>query len=291
MMRLWIIIFAMQYMKFNDFIKKDFLLRLTLFGCVVLLYFCGVTENRILHRPDGTIRNSMGFYHPNSFGCHVMILCLEYFYLQKYPKGKKNVIIDSVIFIVATLIVSICADSKSSMAVILILFMFNIFYPIIEKVFKNHKNIVKILTYSFFVLAFITFCCWAIYQVSSGLGAKIDGLLNRRVYWISEFASRYDILFFGNKVVTAQTSGIDNSYFHILIKYGTGIFTMLALGITKCLSIAYQKKNIKMFLIFLLLILYGFMESYFFRVMANPFLIYLSVVLFQETIKPKVKMK
>ena len=76
---LCLVLLASRNIDFEDFIFKDFYFKFCLIMFVLLMHFAGLTNDYIVYRNIDSVRSSMGFSHPNTFGFYLMILCFDLF--------------------------------------------------------------------------------------------------------------------------------------------------------------------------------------------------------------------
>lgn len=278
--KLFLIIYSARNLNFDECVKKDFKIKLLLFISVVALHFLGLTNDYIMIRSDGTIRNSMGFSHPNIFGIYILMLCLEYVYIHDFKSNKTQYFI----LVVLIFIVNYFANSRASMLVMLLMLLTCIFKKTIFYLLENKKWIKKIATNSFLILSIFTLFLTVLYQQGSDVGIEINKLTSNRISSISQFYNKYGLHLFGSKLTLVSTEVatltrkqayiLDNSYANLIIQYGVLIYIIIGIFFKKSFNKMYNDKNYSLMLVFILLLIYGIMENSILKISYNFFLIY-----------------
>ncbi|MBR1416415.1 MAG: hypothetical protein IJ572_01185 [Bacilli bacterium] len=287
--RLIFIILSSRNVNFNDFIKKDFYLKIVMIILVVLLHYIGLTNDYVMYRSDGTIRNSMGFNHPNVFGFHLMIICFEYFYLE-YKKNNRIKWYNYLFLLVIGIIVDYFSDSRSSILAMAIFALLIIFMNSF-KTFKSKKITRKTCTNLFIILAIFTLIFTFLYRQNNDIAIFIDKLTSKRLYYNNLFYTNYGFSMFGQEVITISTEKarqlnkvalvLDNSYIHLLVRYGIALFITYALLFKKALKNTIDNNKI-LFLIMITLLIFGLSESNILFIEMCPFLLYFKTIIFKE---------
>ncbi len=268
-LKLVLLILAFKDLDFDRFIKKDFYFKISIIILLAILYFLGLTDNNLVYR-EGILRNSFGFKHPNNLGLYLMMICLDYYYMHKNNSIIKPVLLS----IIVCLLIYKFIDSRTTFIVIIgatILI-------IINKILKNrvvNNRIVKFVSKNLFLILLIVSIVFVyLYQRGINFTYTLNRLLTGRIYLNSLFLSQYPINFLGHDILTNEKLILDSSYFNILLKYGLICILFFYQVFNHTIKSAYKNKNYIMVIIFIVLLFYGFSESFLYKVSANAFLLY-----------------
>ncbi len=288
-LRFIFVILASKNVEFKKIVKNDMLVRIALMIIVVLCHYAGITNDYILYRSDETIRNSMGFSHPNIFSFHLLMITLEFFYL-KYTNNRRNKLSDYLLLIVVLIIMNVCSDSRSSM---LALFVFGILFFFRDAIYKyssKHKSILFIFGFLFIGFTIVSILCTIFYSPSNSFLYSLDKITSYRLYYSNYFYNTYGFSLLGQKVVTISTeyamlNGVnalvlDNVYIQLLVRYGVLVYSIFAIMFIKSSYYAFKERNMYMFIIIIVLVLFGLMESQILIIETCPFLIYFNNVVY-----------
>ena len=285
------VILASKRIDFNKLIKNDMIVKILLVSIIVILHYLGMTNDYVIYRIDGTMRNSMGFSHPNIFGFHLMIIGLEYFYV-KYINHKKVSLFDYVLLFTLLYIIDICSDSRSSILAIILFAILFLFRNGLKRKCDNNKVIFSILEYFFIILTVISLVSTIIYNNANEIFYNINKITSNRIFYNNYFYYKYGISLFGQQIITigteiARLNGInalvlDNVYIQLLIRYGLFMYLTFAYLFTKSIKYAYKNNDFYIFLILLVLITFGLMETSLIIIDVCPFLIYFSKIIYND---------
>lgn len=270
---------SLKKISFTDFIYKDFKIKLFLTVFVLIMYFLNFTDPYITHRIDGTIRNSLGFSHPNYLAAILLCLTLECFFLFY----KKHKVLTNLIYICNILIIYFITDSRTTVFVLLFFYILLYIFKIIKANYSG-KNIKLIFTNLFLILMISSLFLTILYINNNEFTLKIDSLLSGRLYWNSVFYNRYPINLFGYDIQIVGTRLAKNSNFDMLvldngylnILYFYGIFGVLFYYyiFKKIIKQSLEEENIIISLIIVTFLIYGITENTFYKFVINPFIFY-----------------
>lgn len=274
---------------FENFVKKDFVIKLVISIFVMGLYFLGLTENIKLYEDNGIIRYSLGFGHPNTLGFLAMILGLELLYICR--NKNKNIALIFCFFIIV--FIDKIPYSRTS-SVILALSIFLVFINDFSKnkilKFKVSK---KIICSSFIILLFIALFLVYLYEKQGDLGNILNEMFSGRLEWAQKYLTYYQINLFGNYVYIPNEltllNGqyylcVDNAYIYILLSFGITTIFLFTILYNKLFKKLYNKEEYMLIIIILVLLTSGLMETNIFRYNFNPFLILFSTLFWNNEI-------
>ncbi len=287
-LKLFLVIYSSKSLDFNDFIKKDLYVKLIFFIIVIILHFNGLTVDYIMYRSDGTMRNSMGFSHPNIFGLYIFMFCMELVYLKR----NKLKLYDYAIVICLLLVIYNYSDSRASIVSLVLLIILLLTKNFLIKYVFSRKVTKFFVQNSFLIFTIITYIATILYSNNYGIGKIMNTITSNRISSICYFLDNYGINLFGKKLYLVSTEKsvllnikayiLDNCYFNLLIKHGAIIFLIIFLITRKMFEKLYHSKKFSLIIIFLVLLVYGLMENSIFKITYTPFLLYFGNVLYSK---------
>ena len=274
-------IIASKNINIKKFIKYDLKIKIIISSLIIFLYNIGLAENVIRYRLDGTIRNSLGFGHPNVLGAIIFSIIVDIICL-KYKKLKiKDYIFILTLFILST----IACDSRAAQLGTIILIVLSMIFPYIE----NKKNIINWATIIPFVLFFLTYTLVVLYPKNIQLINNINEIFSSRIRLAYEFYDYYGINLFGHFFLQKETWKeqyylyvLDISYMTILIKFG--IIALMSTLISFSLSIkkAINNSDYGIAIAIISIMFYGLMENYAYMIGYNAILVYISYLIYER---------
>lgn len=270
-LKLIMLLITFKEIDFDKFIKTDCFLKIGLLLFVVLAFFLGFTNNILVYR-EGILRNAFGFSHPNKIGLYLMMISLESYYIMR----NKKIIIPFILSIIISSVIFLFIDSRTTLLIIIL----NIIFICLNKIFKNkilEKKIIEIVVKNLFlILTIITLILAHKFSFNNSFLVKLNQLLSYRISYNHYFLTNYGINIFGNFVETSKYLILDSSYLNIILRFGYILFFCLYFLFYKSFKDMYKKKNYILLIIFVLLLFYGFSESFLYKVSTNAFLLYFS---------------
>ena len=186
----------------------------------------GLIENVIRYRPDGTVRYSMGFVHPNSFGVAMLMACTS---LSVLRFGKHPAPSIAALVLAALLSISVADSRTPAVLAVLQICMLIVFHVV--KTERGcaawRKVFLAIIFGSLGVSLFFMF----FYTPADPLFVALDTLLNGRfelahayyelgsISLLGNDYSSYPPIFYGVDGTVSQFV-VDNAYCHIVLRYG-----------------------------------------------------------------------
>ncbi|MGU8962048.1 hypothetical protein ACV3V5_12755 [Clostridium perfringens] len=283
------ILFA-KNIDFDKLLKSVFSIRLITFFVVMLLSMIGVLSNgnafRISENGEIIKRYSLGFVHPNITYLNFFILVALYLYLKYENLTIKNYIF---IFISAVALFKITDSRTGFITVILSIFISILFKN--KNIFKNRlfrKVIMTIPLICGIISVIISFN----YTKNNKLFYTINKMLTGRLELGKRFFDIYGINLFGQKVVEGSNLNgsylrIDSGYISLIIVYGLLIFLIYLILQTKLLKIYIKNDKIKEIMLIILFSVYGLTEVYVYNVFINISLLFLSDLLYKNSVNNK----
>ena len=275
------LLFYMQGIDFNSFIKKDMYFRIIAIILVLLAYKLGLTDNYYALRENGLVRSSMGFSHPNSFGIYIMCICADYIYLKL---GKLK-LYDYIIFSILIYIISIYSNSRTSQIAILMLLIFCIIINKFKFDFTKSKTAKMFILGLPFLLILISLYLGMNFEYNSKF-SSLNKILSGRLSYANYYLNHYSFNLFGNNLLTTSNLInqdkpliLDNSYLTLLLKFGVVSTIIFICIIEKIMIDGFRKENKTLILIMIVLLITSFSENYLFQYQTNVFLLYFATSL------------
>lgn len=246
----------------------------------------GLIENRIDIRTDGTMRNPMGFDHPNSFGAALLTLCVSLAPLFNV-KGRLFLSLIGIAFSIAA---SEVADSRTAaICLILIALTLPIFDWMGSK--KRGNNLGKVLLITMLVITVVSIAYMIFFDGSRPLDATLDKALSGRlrlghVYYNDHMPGLLGYDFHDG--TPYYTNGkeynfvVDNLYMHVFLRYGI-LAGLLLFGSLIALSIKMIQEKYCGIVLFGLGIfaIYGAAETLGCRIESNFYILSLWTLLYK----------
>lgn len=287
----FLLIIAFKDINFKKFIKYDFILKI-LFSLIVITFSkFGISENYVILRADGTIRQSLGFSHPNALAAYWLSIMCDYTYLY----FNKSIGVKLIVCAILTLIIGNITDSRT--VIICIVFMCLLF---LMKKYLNKKIIKKVIVTLPILLFSLSLYSGIMYN-SSNLIKNIDIVLSKRIYYTEQFISKYDIKLLGQEIETVSTlesralnippSILDNSYIILLLKFGLLVLIMFLVLLALKIKESYKYNDIKLVIVLLIFIISGVFEAWLIKVNYNPFILAFSTLIYGLKNKKDMKIE
>lgn len=286
--------FSLRGISFNRVIKIDLLVRATGFMMVIFMNLIGLIDSQIAYSNRGYLRTSLGFNHANTLSLIILILCFEWIYLRFYKLKFTEYLFFSFIVYMLYFI----TNSLTSIIGIVCLLSFNIIARIVKKINIGYTPLstililvlpLSMLTSLFLSMHYSSLDSWIV---------KLNELSTGRIASMSSFYLEYGISLFGKPLElistdAAEQSGVsaqvlDNGYMRLLLRFGI-VITIIFLGMLLKLNYRMLKhKNFAIASCLSAFFITGLMESSFYRMEYNVFLI---AIVYVFANKPDVELR
>ena len=275
-MILFFFIFAMKNIDFEKLLKYDIKMKIMLLLLNIVFISLGLLENIITYRDNGSIRQTLGFASPNSFGGLVMSICFEWVYLR-----RKNINgLTYLILILTTIGLEFLCNSRTPEICIILLI-------VVIFVYKRKIYLKKVLPYLPIVLTIISLFLVYLYGKQNPIALRLDNILTTRLLCAYNFFQLYDINLFGNMFTSTgiwlgYVNTLDNAYLYLLLNQGIVLYIFVIF-----VNIALFKNAIKdndriLAAILMVYCFYAFMERGTYFVTFNIFLLYTKDIFFKK---------
>lgn len=250
------------------------------FISIIMLRFLNFIPDRVLIR-EGILRNSLGFWHPNTTG--LVLLSIFLLSLLLFSKYKYSIII---VFNVANVTLYEFTNSRTAFLLIFFASFLIIIEPVMGRLKINLFKFRYFIPIVFVLLMIMSYTLSYLYILGNPFIHELSQLLSNRISLGSSFVQEYDASFFGRviqynspnfstqEVIGFQYRVLDNVYLKYYLNYG--IFSILFLlfyliAISRRLADKYLVSWNMYLLIFLI---YGLIEQSAFNFPTNFFLIF-----------------
>lgn len=277
--QLLLILLVSKNIDINKFIKNIFFIQLFMFCTVILFHMMGMTTDVIKYREDGSIRNSLGFSHPNRLGNYIFIMILEYIYIRKAKLKLYNYLIIGLVLITTNYF----SDSRATLYSMIVTLIIIYIYNIAGKRILTNKFSKIIIINSFLILSILSFSLCYFYRNGNEMAERINEVLSNRILLMNRELENKTIKPYGYELnsIENETIVIDNAYGNIVIMYGWVINIFFLLLFTINFIELYKRENYSMIIVLFGYLIYSMFETHIFKVPFNPFLITFSQVIYQ----------
>ena len=255
---------------------------LTVFSC----YAGFITNYTMTEAGARSVRNSMGFTHPNRLGQRFAEICIAYWYL--HVKEQRGRVI--ALCLVSLLYVNLVSNSRTSCIVFVVLILSAIIWPIFS---RNPRSSVCICGITAALVVASSFYLMAFFDASNNITAYLNELLSTRLKLMHICYQYASPSLLGNDYTGAPVLGhtlsthseihfwVDNAYAHLLLLYGivaTALFLFLVFMVyRRC----YKRREFPLALLGLTVLLaVGFVENFTLDIQYNYFLLLISEVMY-----------
>lgn len=225
-----IIVVAFKDIEFRDVVKYIFYAQFLSFFSIYILSILGILETNQIIR-NNIMRNSLGFWHPNTAMVMYASLFVNYLYVFKDKLNKIYVIL---LFLFSIYLYKIM-DSRTNFLLICSILLFYILFTICS---KEVKKIISYISLSLAPIFFIVSYFLSLNYNYSRVAQFLDNIVTGRISLGNIFLNLYGVKFWGQKILYASNNSkesdsvgfnfmvLDNSYLKILLNFGI-IFTVL----------------------------------------------------------------
>lgn len=271
---LFFVLLASYRKKFDEVIKMDLFIKIVITILILVAHRYGfANSNFVVTRDDLFVRESFGFYHPNTFGMYIMMIYFDIVILL-----KKKVLFKSFIYgTIATLIIYYTSNSRTAYTSIILFLILLILYSMFNFVICHKKELVikkrPVYEWLFPILTFVSLILTKLYDMKLNFVIQLDKVLSNRLYLQAINMRAYPIKFFGDKIDIIRT--LDNGYIKLLINFGIVSFLFFSIIYKKMISNSINNKRFILTIIYFVLIYFTLSESSLLFVYYNIFYVYI----------------
>lgn len=291
MMSVWMFVVAAKNVDVDKVIRTAYKILLVMLPAVVILCLLGVIENATMMR--GSVqRFALGFSHPNQLGLSVFQLMACYCYINKDKLNKLNYIY----FLLAVLFLVKIPNSKTTYIATTVLLLMLVLYKFI----KNQKPEYMIAYEKGILIG--AFCLNFFSIIFSYIDVNRNFILARVNSWMSSRFSvchkvwlLYGVSFWGKRIYVTESERalvgiknrlwLDNSYVSLLLRYGILIYLIFSIGYLCLVKSMLIKREYVLAIILFLYAIYGLMETGWYMITHNIFLITFSTLLYRKSLR------
>lgn len=291
MMSVWMFVVAAKNVDVDKVIRTAYKILLVMLPAVVILCLLGVIENATMMR--GSVqRFALGFSHPNQLGLSVFQLMACYCYINKDKLNKLNYIY----FLLAVLFLVKIPNSKTAYIATTVLLLMLVLYKFI----KNQKPEYMIAYEKGILIG--AFCLNFFSIIFSYIDVNRNFILARVNSWMSSRFSvchkvwlLYGVSFWGKRIYVTESERalvgiknrlwLDNSYVSLLLRYGILIYLIFSIGYLCLVKSMLIKREYVLAIILFLYAIYGLMETGWYMITHNIFLITFSTLLYRKSLR------
>ena len=253
-------------LKFNEVVKNDFKSKIIIFTLIVSSYLLGYTSTNFTIFRNGELRNSFGFYHPNTFGMYVMIVFLEYIYIMR-PKNIGLILSGSLLAV----FVNFSSNARSAVYSMISVIVLVLLRRYVDKSIQN-KTMAFILRNIYLFLLAISIYMTILYINKNDLALWLNELMTGRISLQAEYMNRYNVGLFGNMIDFTKT--LDNGYIKYLLNYGILVVVLYVWMNHSVIKKAIKNNNFIIVIYMVVLQIYTMSESSMLYIYFNIFLLY-----------------
>lgn len=270
LLTIFLVLISSMNIDFEKIVKCDLFIKIVVSLFVIINYFAGNTDSIEIHRTDGLLRYSFGFFHPNTFSLYLVFMYFNMSYLQRKKITARLIVLGCV----CSYIVLRFADSKTAFLINSIFLIYLVFKKQIDRLLENKRvvNQIKNLFVYFFLLSFLLTISKNL--IGDEFFEQVDSLFSGRLSVQLYYLENFKINLFGNDVEYVRS--LDNAYIRMLLSYGIcGVFIFSYISANICRR-AYKNDDGIIILMFFLISTYGLMENLIYNPILNVFMIYFS---------------
>ncbi len=247
----------------NKAIAMDFSIKVMIIMSTLALNSLGIIESYKVYRiteSGMTIRNSLGFSHPNVLGIIVAITIMDYVYLR-YRKLRIRSLI---ILMMITVTINAFADSRTAFYSTLFLLCMVFITRYIAKV----RAAFLYLGEYFITISAVISIVFSLLYKREGVIAFFDRLLTDRFYYGNLYYKLYGVSLFGKEINLLDNIykdsyyiTLDNFYMRLIINFGIVTFILYLAAFFKLCRTYKSNKTISKLLMIVFFAIYSISES------------------------------
>ena len=285
----WLFIIGAKNTSFDRIVRASFIMLTAYIPIIVLLCKTGILADAGVMRGE-KFRSSLGFIHPNNFGARTFMLCACGLYLRR----EKLNIVDYISVLLIACFVWLVPNSRTS--ALCIVFLSGLIYICTHFV---KQNVIKRKVYTAFLFCgalaanFGTVLLSVFYDPSSSFLKTIDNILSGRLSIAHELYDEFGISALGQRIYVTMSerkfAGLgekaiyfDNSYMRILLHWGIIVYLLVSLFLFLLLIKESREKDLLLFTILTVVLLYSFSEKILYQAIYSVFIILGADILYKK---------
>lgn len=291
MMSVWMFVVAAKNVDVDRVIRTAYKILLIMLPAIMLLCLLGIIENATMMR--GSVqRFALGFSHPNQLGLSVFQLMACYCYVNKDKLDKLNYIY----FLLIILFLIKIPNSKTAYIATAVLLLMLMLYRVIKGQKPEYMIVYeKGILIGVFCLNFFSVLFSYIDVNRNFILARINSWMSSRFSVCHKVWLMYGVSFFGQRIYVTESERalvgiksklwLDNSYVSLLLRYGILMFLIFSIGYMCIVKSMLIKKEYVLAIILFLYAVYGLMETGWYMITHNIFLVTFSTLLYGKSLR------
>lgn len=272
-LKLLLLLVSLKNIPFEDFVKKEFKIRSFMFLMVFILSLVGFSIGNYFFVRGSIKRYTLGFSHPNIAGFYLFLLAVEYIYINRKKMKFQNYIFP----IIMAVLIQVLTNSRTSFLALIFVILAVLYINNSNNRLFNSKVFKFFGSNLFIILSLIIYIVVYLYNSGNELAINLNELLSNRIFYYTNFINKYQIKLFGNSF---DTYILDNSYLHLLLRFGLVTYIFYYLIFSKKIKDAFLKKDYTLVIIFIVMLFFGLMENSIYKSTFNIFLLSFSEIIF-----------
>lgn len=263
---------SMTFDNTDSFLRTDIKVRFSFLFVVVGLCLLGVLENYTMMRPDGSVRHSLGFNHPNMLGAYCIVILLEFLAIRL---GEKLRMRDIFLLLLSILLVHYMSNSRTYILTLLLVLVIS---DIIYRTKLNNKVTNVLLILLPVILTVLSFVLAISFKRGNPMWEKLDMLVSNRISFAQPFLMTHNLQAFGQNIelvgsvhamlINSNTHILDMGYLRFVLENGVILWGVLMVVLIVCMRQAIRFKNYRDIILMLFLMISAVFES----TLSNPIL-------------------
>ena len=226
----------------------------------------GIISTTLIER-DGSIRDSLGFFHPNTLGITLLFLSIEYVFLRWNTWRARNYLFPICCFLISHFV----ANSRGATVGLLLLLAFSFVKKLVS---PRSFSIFGFLIVCFLIVLLPAFSIWMMtkYDASNSLFSALDRLSSLRFSFGNAIYKAYGLNLLGQNIPTIVTwedfqaiNGygiveLDNMYMSLALRNGLLYFISFLSVYFFTSWLAFKQKDTRVLVIMVVLLVFGMFE-------------------------------
>ncbi len=269
----------------NKILTKMFYFKIGLIAILIISLLLGIVHNetiyRIVDNEKDSIRNCLGFVHPNTAFWNFFTVIALYIYYRR----KSINIFDYLFVLIVSGIMYKLTDCRAGIYCIFILLILTFISNNYTKIF-DFFFIKKCIIFSFPIFTVFSILPSLLYsKINIGLFDVLDKIMSSRIYLGSVLYKQYPISLLGSYIeLVTDTSRltIDNGYVYMSVAFGLVFMITVSVLYIKLFKKLYEDKNYIEISLILVFLIYCMVEKVYFNVFTNFTIAFFAYLLYNN---------
>lgn len=271
MNRILLLLFGMQFIDYDSFLKKDIFFKLLIIALLTVLPVLNIIDMNILLRSDLSKRYSFGFVHPNTMANYITFIIYEVYYVAHIAKKNSIMkILKYVLIPIALLFILLINNSRTAFGLLFIFWIYTLFNNYISNIIKKNiknKSIIleiskKIICNQYLLFLLMTILVIGISKINTSFFTFVNKIFSNRIYNNTYYINHFGLSMFGNIIpVSVGSIYLDSLYLKNLLNFGVVGTILFALLYRFTINNSFSKKNYILIIILCLTCIEGLTET------------------------------